>query len=66
VWGAVVLCAGALVAATHISAVARALALTPLDARGWALVAAASLAPLAANELRLRAQRAALAKRGGS
>jgi len=66
VWGAVVLCAGALVGATHSSGVARMLALSPLDARSWALVAAASLAPLAANELRLRAQRAALAKRGGS
>jgi Ca2+-transporting ATPase len=65
VWGAVVLCAGALVAAAQSSGVARALALTPLGAQSWALVAAASLAPLVLNELRLRVQRVPLASRGG-
>jgi Ca2+-transporting ATPase len=65
VWGAAALCAGILVAATHMPGIARALALTPLGAQSWALVAAASLAPLALNELRLRVQRVALVSRGG-
>jgi Ca2+-transporting ATPase len=66
VWGAVALCAGILVAATHTPKIAGALALAPLGARSWALVTVASLAPLAVNELRLRMQRAALAKRDGA
>jgi Ca2+-transporting ATPase len=66
VWGAVALCTGILIVATHTPEIARALALAPLGARSWALVAAASFAPLALSELRLRVQRAALAGRGGA
>ena len=45
VWGALALCTAMLVAVVHIPKLNGVLHLTPLDARGWAMVLVASLIP---------------------
>jgi Ca2+-transporting ATPase len=50
VWGAIALCGAVLATASHLPLLADALALSPLTTEGWALVLAASFAPLAVDE----------------
>jgi Ca2+-transporting ATPase len=59
VWSAVAACLAILLTASAVPLLANALALAWLDGRAWALVALASLAPLALGEAALRARRAA-------
>ena len=51
VWGALALCAAMLVAVVHIPKLNEILHVTPLDARGWLLVVAASLIPLLIGQI---------------